>query len=206
MENITDTLKDEFARCHSFLLTKKYVELLGTLRGQDLTERTAKYLCEKAADTSKIWEIRYEHLAVLLLSSNLSSLYLKEWFLDAYGASRNLTLKLLFLRGYAEYASESELVPVVKDFTLSLKNAHEVTDFEYILSEIGLLYLVKKHRYGCFDAVLEAAKEKYESFPDAVRGFFTVDENFRKVSLLPDEEIRKRTDAHIKQFDTWGYM
>lgn len=112
-----------------------------------------------------------------------------------------MALKIFFIRGYALYADEEELVPVMKKFQASLKNNHDYIDYEFLLSAAGLPYLAKKYKYPCFIDTWRIAETEYQEIDPLLRGYFTIDKNLEQVNIISNEEINKRYCAFIEKLD-----
>ena len=106
-------------------------------------------------------------------------------------------MKIFFIRGYALYACETEVKFVVGKFNANMKKIHDYIDYEFILSDAGLPYLVNEYKYDCFTESLDIAKEEYEKIDPLLRNFFEIIENDakEKVNLegLTIEHIMPKT-------------
>lgn len=193
-------LEQTFKKCSDCILHPDYVLLLNKLYGKKLSQELIDYLCEKATSKNHIWEIRFEHLRILLLNSSAQTFELKSFYFESLKKSRRLALKLFYIRGYAIYASEEELNPVMDKFCKSLEKNHDYIDYNYILSVAGLPYLVNTYGYTCFVQTLEKAKEEHQKIDPLLRDFFTLNSNLEQINLLSIEESRKRIQVFLEKY------
>ncbi|GKX57544.1 hypothetical protein SOASR030_36560 [Leminorella grimontii] len=124
---------------------------------------------------------------------------LKDFFLSAFKKERYLDMRLTALRGYAAYAIEKEIAPLMKRFHEILIKIPEHTPYNYqeyemLRSPFGLPYLVERYGYSCFKETMAQLDKQYDDMPDACKGFFTLDENGIHISLLTPGECSKRLD------------
>ena len=128
---------------------------------------------------------------------------LKAFYFENLKKCRRLAMKIFFIRGYAIYASEEELIPIMEKFQKSLEKNHDYIDYNYILSVAGLPYLVDIYGYDCFSQTLKKAEEEHEKIDPLLRGYFTLDSNLEQVNLLTIKEVQKRSkqflDKHKEQ-------
>lgn len=188
-----------FSKCSDCLLHPEYTNLLDELYNYELNQKIIDFLCDKAT-TKKHWcELRFEHLKILLLNPSASQYDLKQFYLDSLKRCRRLWLKMFYIRGYALYATEEELYPVMKKFRELLEKNHDYIDYEYILSEAGLPYFVKKYGYSCFEDTLETAKNEYQKIDPLLRGYFTMNEKLEHIDLISNEEALKRSNEFLEK-------
>lgn len=197
--NILDKLNEAFNKCSDCLLHPEYISLLNILNHSELSRELVDFLCEKIISKKLIWELRFEHLKILLLNHSVHRFDLKHFFFHNFKKSRRLTMRLFFLRGYTLYATETEVTPLVNKFCEDLKNNHDYIDYEHILSIAGLPYLVKKYAYPCFVAAYHTATEEYQKIDPLLRGYFTLDENLNHENLLSSEEITTRSNQFLQK-------
>lgn len=190
-------LERAYKRCSDGLLHPEYTRLLNELYECDLTQELVDFLCEKATSQKHFWEIRFEHLKILLLNNTAHNYDLKSFYFECQKKSRRLALKLFYIRGYAYYAGENEMIPIMKKFCSSLEKNHDYIDYEHILSIAGLPYLAKTYGYDCFMQALHKAQAEYQKIDPLLRGYFTIDKNMNQISLLSFEEIKKRQDDFL---------
>lgn len=201
MNELLHQLQQELPICSDCILSDKYRLLLKQLDSCDLTTELVEYLCNIIVSKKYIWEIRFDHLRALLVNPSTVNFDLKDFFLQRIKRSRRLALKIFFIRGYALYADEEELIPVMKKFQANLKNNHDYIDYEFLLSVAGLPYLAKKYKYPCFIDTWRIAETEYQEIDPLLRGYFTIDKNLEQVNILSNEEINKRFHAFIEKLD-----
>lgn len=196
---LLDELERTFRKCSDCGLHPEYTALLEKLDHIVLTRELVEYLCEKSISKKHIWEIRFTHLRILLCNPSSQAFDLKSFYLENLKKCRRPALKLFYIRGYAIYATESELSPVMEKFRKNLEGACGYIDFNYILSVAGLPYLVKTYGYPCLVQTLEKANLEYGKISSSLKGYFTLDENFEQVNLISAEESVKRMQAFLKE-------
>ncbi len=179
---MTKDLNFWFSKCSDCLLHPEYEQLLKKLYDYELTQKIIDFLCDKATSKKHFCEIRFEHLKILLVNKSTVKFDLKQFYLDNLRKSRRLWLKMFYIRGYALYATEQELIPIMKKFKTQLEKNHDYIDYEYILSEAGLPYLVNKYGYFCFSDALETADNEYQKIDSLLRGYFTLNENLEHIN------------------------
>ena len=186
-----------FSKCSDCLLHPEYTKLLDELYNYELNQEIIDFLCDKATSKKHWCELRFEHLKILLLNPSASQYDLKQFYLDSLKRCRRLWLKMFYIRGYALYATEEELLPVMKKFQELLDKNHDYIDYEYILSEAGLLYLVEKYNYTYLKETLETAKNEYQKIDPLLRGYFTMNEKLEHIDLISYEEVLKRSKEFL---------
>lgn len=192
-------LERSFQNCSDCILHPDYTEQLKKLDTITFTQELVDYLCEKATSKKHIWEIRFEHLRLLLCNPSSQAFDLKNFYFTNLQKSRRPAMKIFWIRGYAIYASEKELEPIMDRFCKILDGPHGTADINYILSVAGLPYLVKTYGYPCFARTLEKAEETRQRIHPLLRDFYTLDENMRQVDLLSPEESARRTIAFLEE-------
>ncbi len=186
-----------FSKCSDCLLHPEYEKLLNELYDYELNQEMIDFLCDKAT-SKKLWcEIRFEHLKILLLNKTSSNYDLKQFYFDTLKGCRRLWLKMFYIRGYAFYATEIELLPIMKKFQQQLEKNHDYIDYEYILSVAGLPFLVEKYNYDCLKDTLETAKNEYQKINPLLRGYFTLNEKIEHIDLISNEEALKRSKEFL---------
>lgn len=188
-----------FSKCSDCLLHPEYEQLLKKLYNYELTQEAIEFLCDKATSKKHFCEIRFEHLKILLLNKSSLKFDLKQFYFDNLKRTRRLWLKMFYIRGYALYATEQELIPIIKKFQTQLENNHDYIDYEYILSEAGLPYLVKKYGFVSFCDTLETAKNEYQKIDPLLRGYFTLNEKLEHINLISNEEALKRSKEFLEK-------
>ena len=190
-------LEQAFRKCSDCSLHADYLPLLERLETCDLTAEHIAYLQEKCLSKKHMWEIRFEHLRVLLLNPTTRNYDLKEFFLARVKASRRLSMKLFYIRGLAMYATEAELEPVMEKYCVSLKKTHDYMDYNEILSVAGLPYLCRVYGYECFTDAYCVALEESLNVP-CLMGSYTLNERMEMVSLLSPEEKQRQLAAYLE--------
>jgi len=124
---------------------------------------------------------------------------LKEFFLTVFKKERALSTQCTAIRGYASYATETEVIPVMARFCKKLEQASpwNYTEYEEIRSKFGLPYLVNRYGYDCFRKAMEQLDKKYDAMPGDLKGYFTLGENGMHVQLLSADETRKKFEAFL---------
>jgi len=131
---------------------------------------------------------------------------MKDFFLMAFKKERNLDTRLIAIRGYSTYATEAEVVPLMEKFNKLLIKRNESAGFsifdyqiyEPLRSKFGLPYLVERYKYDCFKEAKQLVDILYEKLPDALKGFYTFDENGQYISLISPEEKSARLNSVIQ--------
>ena len=114
MDNcLLSELERTFKKCSDCLLHPDYIANLNKLNNIELSQELIDYLCDKATSKKHIWEIRFDHLRILLLNPSAKAFDLKEFYFENLKKCRRLAMKIFYIRGYAIYASEEELNPVM---------------------------------------------------------------------------------------------
>lgn len=192
-------LERTFRKCSDCMLYPEYVPLLNELCNIELTQNYVDFLCDKVMHKKHNWEIRFEHLRVLLLNSSATNFNLKDFYFENLKKCRRLAMKIFFIRGYAVYASEEELKPIMESFRKSLEKNHDYINYNYILSDAGLPYLVNTYGYDCFVKSLEKARKECEQIDPLLRGYFTLNMNLEQVNLMTVEEMNKRSKLFLEK-------
>lgn len=128
---------------------------------------------------------------------------LKPFFLAAYKKERYLDMKLDAIRGYANFANESEVNKLMVGFIKILKKRPESTPYNYQEYEIlravcGLPYLVEKYGYSSFVEAYEQEEKQYNDMPEAFKGYFTLNEAGEYVELKSPEETKRLMDDFFR--------
>lgn len=195
-------LEKEFAKCADWSLHPDYISLTKDLDTVELSEPLVTYLREKASSKKHWCEIRFYHLRILLLNKSTTNFDLKQYFYDRQKSSRRLWLKLFYIRGYAMYANEQEMIPIVYKFQSLLMKCHDYVDYEPILSVGGLPYLVKTYRYTCLKEALVTAQNEYLKINPLLRGEYTLDEQLEFYTLMIEEERHERFQKWLEEKNT----
>ena len=188
-----------FSKCSDCMLHPEYEKLLSELYDYELNQEIIDFLCDKATSKKHWCEIRFEHLKILLLNKTAVEYDLKQFYFDALRRCRRLWLKMFYIRGYALYATEEELCPIMKKFQEQLEKNHDYIDYEQIISVSGIPYLVNKYGYSCFRDALETAKNEYQKIDPLLRGYFTLNKNLEIIDLISNEEMHKRSKEFLEK-------
>jgi len=200
MENcLLSELECTFKKCSDCLLHPDYIASLNKLCNIELSQELIDYLCNRITSKNHIWEIRFNHLRILLLNPSAKAFDLKEFYYENLKKCRRLAMKIFYIRGYAIYASEEELNPVMENFRKNLDKNHDYIDYNYLLSVAGIPYLVDTYGYDCFVKALEKAKEEHQQIDPLLQGYFTLNENLEQINLLPIEEVLRRSEEFLKK-------
>lgn len=200
MDNhLLQELEHLFKKCSDYMLDPDYILLLNKLYDVELSQELVSYLCEKSILKKFAWERRLDHLRILLINPSAKMYDLKAFYYENIKKSRRLALKLFYIRGYAIYASEEELTPVMDKFCNNLGNNHDYIDYRHIMSAAGLPYLVNTYEYACFVKALKKAEEEYQKIDPLLKGYFTLNSDLEYVSLLSSDECKRRTYAFLEK-------
>ena len=201
MDNcLLSELERTFKKCSDCSMHPNYIANLDKLYNIELSQELIDYLCDKATSKKHIWEIRFDHLRILLLNPSAKAFDLKEFYYDNLKKCRRLAIKIFYIRGYAIYASEEELNPVMEKFRKNLEKNHDYIDYNYLLSVAGIPYLVDIYGYDCFVKTLEKAEEEHQRIDPLLRGYFTLNTNLEQVNLLSIEEVTWRSERFLEKF------
>ena len=200
MDNgLLSELERTFKKCSDCLLHPDYIANLNKLYNIELSQELIDYLCNKITSKKNIWEIRFDHLRILLLNPSAKAFDLKEFYFENLKKCRRLAMKIFYIRGYAIYASEEELNPVMVKFRKNLEKNHDYIDYNYVLSVAGIPYLADTYGYDCFVRTLEKAEEEHQRIDPLLRGYFTLNMNLEQVDLLSIEEVRRRSEHFLEK-------
>ena len=193
---LPEILKSESAnhRNHEFYTT------FMNLNSNAVAEMTSGYV-ERVYQTTKLSELRNKSLKLLY---DKSFAHLEDFFLAAYKRERYLDMKILALRGLAQFASEETIESLLAKFNATLKKHPDKTPYNYQEYELlkgqnALPYLAKKYRYSCFAETLEIVNNQYVTMPNAFKGHFTVNSNGETVRLRTPEKTAKMIDEFFKR-------
>ncbi len=199
--SLLEQLQVNYKNCSEGDFSPDYKEALDNLIDYDLSQEYIDFLCEIIVSKKHFWEFKFEHLRILILNKSAHNFDLKKFFLECYKKSRQLVMKLFFIRGYTLYATEDELKPLVLNYCKLLQNNHDYINYEYILSAGGLPYLVEKYHYECFEQALLTAHSEYMKISSLNRGIFTLNSNLEFVKLLSTAEIDERIKSVHSMLD-----
>lgn len=205
MEISVERLEAEIKRCSDGILTKEYRAMLDALDVFPLTQELVDYLCSKIVSKKHFWEIRFDHLRPLLLNPSAMNFDMKAFYEERFKRSRRLCMRMYFLRGYTMYAKQAEVAVLSNKFEAAMKKGHDYIDYMDIMSENGLLYLVRTYGYGCFHEAWQTAQTEYAKISPYLRGYITTDERLRNVQLLSTEEVMRRQSLFLKELQAPKY-
>ncbi len=202
-------LQESYRYADCYLPDPNYEQHLLRARQEPLTQDLVDYLCGKidSPKNKRDCNLRFIHLQPLMLNPTVTDFDLGQYFREHAIKARRLWLRLFFLRAYALFATESDLAPLMRKFEDALRKTHDHQEYEQILSPAGLPYLVKHYGYDCFRSALETAQKEYEQVPPLLRGHFTLTEDGDMVTLLSQEEIKRRYAQYLSEInqDTGGH-
>ncbi len=178
----------------------EYRSFLNQLYTHPLTQDLVDFLCEKSTSKKHIWEIRFAHLRILLLNPTAHQYDLKDFFFQCLKRARRAAIKIYFIRGYAIYATEEEMSPIMKKFAASMeKPPHDHIDWAYVLAPSGLPYLVETYGYACFQEALQTVQEEYKKNPPFMAGSCTLDEKMKQISTISNAEAIAKIQRYLAE-------
>ena len=128
---------------------------------------------------------------------------LKEFFLTVFKKERKYNMRLTAIRGYAAYATEAEIAPLMGKLASTLEKGSMTNcpyiEYERLRSKFGLPYLVERYGYDCFVKAMGLLDKLYDGLPDELKGYFMLDESGIQIKLLSDKEAHKRFDAFLEK-------
>lgn len=107
--------------------------------------------------------------------------------------------EIVFIRGYAIYASEEEIKTVIDKFRKCLEKNYDYVDYNCILSVAGIPYLVYTYGYECFVRTLEKAEEEYQRIDLLLRCFFTLNSNLEQINLTSTDEVQTNLQLFLRK-------
>ncbi|QQS04347.1 MAG: hypothetical protein IPK50_18960 [Fibrobacterota bacterium] len=166
------------------------------LRYGTVNEDLAKQLVMEYEATKNL-PIRYRILRLLCLHDYP---VLETFFKSAISRERYLDMKILAIKGYAQFASEKSLTKVMENFCdilakRELSTPYNYGEYEFLRGKHALPFLAEKYGYASFLKALQQTNEQYERMPDAFKGIFTTNEFGEQVRLLTPEESSARINA-----------
>ena len=105
-------------------------------------------------------------------------------------------MKLSAVRGYAAYASETEVCLLLNKMLELLKKRpdktpYDYTEYEPMRSVFLMPYLLEHYGYECFQTFNEQLERQYNDMPDYFKNIFTLDENGNSYNIRDPEEVRE---------------
>lgn len=118
----------------------------------------------------------------------------KEFFLKAFKKERYLDLKLCAVRGYAAYATESEVAVLMKKLLELLKKRpvgtpYNYSEYEAMRSVFLMPYLLGRYDYECFRVFNDQLEKQYNDMPDCFKNIFSLDENGNAYNIRDPKEV-----------------
>lgn len=199
MTNI-EVVKSQIGK-RGYLNSSIYREAMINIRFESFTIEDTNFFIDYYKNVKDIFS-RNQILQAFVLQCQKYDL--KEFFLSAFKKERYLDMRLTAIRGYAIYASEKEIAPLMKKFIdilvkIPSRAPYNYQEYEMLRSKFGLPYLVEQYRYDCFKEALGQLEKQYNDMPDECKGFFTLDENGIYVALMTREEIDENLDVLFKR-------
>ncbi|TXG39314.1 hypothetical protein [Seonamhaeicola maritimus] len=180
----------------------EFYNALFSLTEDSVTMENSLYLI-KIYHSTKLHEMRNKSLKLLY---NKDFEHLEDFFIAAYKREGYLDMKILALRGLAQFKPENEIEKILLKFNAVLKRRPEKTpcnykEYELLKGKNSLPYLLKRYKYDCFIETLNIVEKQYNEMPDAFKGHFTVDESGEIISLRSKE---KSSEMMNNYFETVG--
>lgn len=199
MTNI-EVVKSQIGK-RGYLNSSIYREAMINIRFESFTIEDTNFFIDYYKNVKDIFS-RNQILQAFVLQCQKYDL--KEFFLSAFKKERYLDMRLTAIRGYAIYASEKEIAPLMKKFIdilvkIPSRAPYNYQEYEMLRSKFGLPYLVEQYRYDCFKEALDQLEKQYNDMPDECKSFFTLDENGIYVALMTREEIDENLDVLFKR-------
>ncbi|SFT40050.1 hypothetical protein SAMN05216474_0351 [Lishizhenia tianjinensis] len=196
IKEFPEILKQENMNHRNYEFYNAFMELTSDC----ITEDTSRII-EKIYQTTKLVEFRKQSLK-LLCQKDFD--HLVKFFADAYKRERYLDMKILAIRGLAQFISESEIDKLLTKFNTTLKKRPQSTpynyqEYEFLKGQNALPYLVDRYNYPSFKETLEIVERQYNNMPDAFKGHFTVDSDGEIIQLRSSEKSRKIIDEFFKK-------
>jgi len=166
-----------------------YQDAMGQLRLEELTQADVDFLTNFYATSTDLSDRNCILCALVLRGSAFD---LKSFFLAAFKRERYLDMRLTALRGYAAYATEAEVEPLMAKLMQLLARIPQRApldsdECEHFRSPFGLPYLVEHYGYDCFKTALCQVEAQYDAIPGSAKGHFTVDEYGFAIALPKPE-------------------
>jgi len=178
------------------MMNRKTIE---TFPYDGVTEQVARELVH-VYSTEKQLPVRYKILRLLCTHDYA---FLQPFFLAATKRERWLDMKILGIKGLAQFASEAEIAKIMAGFRETLakrekSTPHDYQEYEPLLGPHALPYLVEKYGYEAFRATLAQTKAQYDRMPDAFKGHLTTDIHGEIVPL----EVSAEKEKAFRKFST----
>ena len=114
-------------------------------------------------------------------------------------------MRLTAIRGYAVFATEKEIEPLMKKMTELLRKRPQTTPYNYqeyeILRSAYLMpYLLEKYGYTCFKDFNQQLNLQYDDMPDLFKGILTCDENGNVINYFLNKNQKKDGKPYMMRF------
>lgn len=142
--------------------------------------------------------------SILKLLADYDLPELEPFFAEAYARERHLEMKVVAMRGLAQFASEPDIAERLASLRGSLRKVEQSTplnyfQYEMLLGPRSLPYLVKRYGYTSLHETVAQVKAEYERMPDAVKGLVTTDESGNVIELVSREDYKRRMDEALAE-------
>jgi len=122
--------------------------------------------------------------------------FLEDWFDRAFRRERYLDMRVLALRGLAQFRGEKPLASLLAKINGSLhkraiSTPYNYQEYEGLLGKNALPYLVGRYGYACLQETLALVQRNYDAMPNALKGHFTIGEDGKPISLRSSEETNR---------------
>ncbi len=126
----------------------------------------------------------------------------KEFFLKVFKNEAYLDFKLMAIRGYAKFADEQEVDPLMNKLTkLLIKRGkslpYNYSELECMKSDFLIGHLLSTYNYNSIIGFSDQLSLQYASLPNELKNLFTLDENGEFKYLMPKEEVKDRVDRYF---------
>lgn len=144
---------------------------------------------------------RYEIIKLLLCDLPSDA---KEFFGKAFKKERYLDMKLAAVRGYAAYAAEEEVAPLMGKLMELLKKRaaqtpYDYTEYEPMRSVFLMPYLLKHYDYECFRLFNQQLEKQYDEMPECFKNIFTLDEYGKMHEIRDNKEVSQSLENFWKE-------
>jgi hypothetical protein len=168
---------------------------LEALAPEQVDEPTARTLVEAYAAAKDLY---VRNLCLRLLYDKTYA-FLGDFFHMAFRKERYLDMRVLALRGLAQFCGEPALAGMLAKINEILRKRAVTTPYNYqeyevLLGKNALPYLVGRYRYACLAETLGIVRANYDAMPDAFKGHFTIGEDGKPINLRTPEESKRLLD------------
>lgn len=190
--------------------------LLGDVRERSpeyreaISKLTPDVLPEAAPELVRIyWATKdlFYRSTVLKLLVDCDRPELEDFFAAAYTRERHHSLKVIALRGLAQFAAEEEIAARLAKLRVSLRKVElstplNFTEYEQLLGPFALPYLVNRYGYPSLVETLAQVKAQYDRMPDPAKGLCTTTASGELVLLVSRDEYDGRLANAIAEIDS----